>query len=138
MVYGPIAAFLVEYFRAKVRYTSLSIPYHFGNGWFGGLLPLLFTGLVGATYPAGSKAFVPFLTNFMGLPIKTDINLQPVFNPNNDPNGNIYAGLTYVIVVSLMTVVLGTLFLREARGARIWREVGQEEPGMVSEASPAD
>ena len=49
MVYGPIAAFLVEYFRAKVRYTSLSIPYHFGNGWFGGLLPLLFTGLVGAT-----------------------------------------------------------------------------------------
>src|SRR5213083_3054237 len=51
MVYGPIAAFLVEYFRAKVRYTSLSIPYHFGNGWFGGLLPLTFTGLVGATIP---------------------------------------------------------------------------------------
>jgi len=138
MVYGPIAAFLVEYFRAKVRYTSLSIPYHFGNGWFGGLLPLLFTGLVGATYPQGSKSFVPFLTNFMGLPIKTDFNLQPFFNPNNDPNGNIYAGLTYVIVVSLMTVVLGTLFLREARGAKIWREVGQEEPGLVSEASPAD
>src|SRR5207249_1537098 len=49
MVYGPIAAFLVEYFRAKVRYTSLSIPYHFGNEWFGGLLPLTYTGLVGAT-----------------------------------------------------------------------------------------
>ena len=72
MVYGPIAAFLVEYFRAKVRYTSLSIPYHFGNGWFGGLLPLLFTGLVGATFPEGSKSYVPFLTNFMGLPIKTE------------------------------------------------------------------
>src|SRR3982074_1993131 len=55
MVYGPIAAFLVEYFRAKGRYTSLSIPYHFGNGWFGGLLPLTFTGLVGATYPEGVK-----------------------------------------------------------------------------------
>src|SRR5205814_10716131 len=58
MVYGPIAAFLVEYFRANVRYTSLSIPYHFGNGWFGGLLPLLFTGLVGATFPEGSKFYV--------------------------------------------------------------------------------
>src|ERR1700687_1260760 len=52
MVYGPIAAFLVEYFRAKVRYTSLSIPYHFGNGWFGGLLPLLFIGLGRAHYSA--------------------------------------------------------------------------------------
>ena len=138
MVYGPIAAFLVEYFRAKVRYTSLSIPYHFGNGWFGGLLPLLFTGIVGATYPAGSKSFVPFLTGFMGTPLKTDINLQPVFNPTNDPNGNIYAGLTYVIVVALMTVVLGTVFLREPRGVKIWREVGQEEPGLVGEAMPAD
>ena len=41
MVYGPIAAFLVEYFPARIRYTSLSIPYHFGNGWFGGFLPLI-------------------------------------------------------------------------------------------------
>src|SRR5437870_11655495 len=55
MVYGPIAAFLVEYFRAKVRYTSLSIPYHFGNGWFGGMLPLLFTALVGATTRRGAS-----------------------------------------------------------------------------------
>src|SRR5437870_1372289 len=70
MVYGPIAAFLVEYFRAKVRYTSLSIPYHFGNGWFGGLLPLLFTALVGATYPEGVKSYVLFLAHFFGLPIK--------------------------------------------------------------------
>src|SRR5438270_815687 len=78
MVYGPIAAFLVEYFRAKVRYTSLSIPYHFGNGWFGGMLPLLFTALVGATYPEGSKSYVPFLTNFFGLPIKTNWDLRAV------------------------------------------------------------
>ena len=40
MVYGPIAAFLVEFFPARIRYTSLSIPYHLGNGWFGGFLPL--------------------------------------------------------------------------------------------------
>ena len=138
MVYGPIAAFLVEYFRAKVRYTSLSIPYHFGNGWFGGLLPLLFTALVGATYPAGSKAYVPFLTNFMGLPIKTDFSLQAMFNPGGDPNGNIYAGLTYVIIVALMTVVVGTLFLREPKGVKIWHEVGGEEPGLTTEATPAD
>ncbi|HEY6957962.1 MAG TPA: MFS transporter [Candidatus Limnocylindria bacterium] len=138
MVYGPIAAFLVEYFRAKVRYTSLSIPYHFGNGWFGGLLPLLFTGLVGATYPAASKSYVPFLTNFMGLPIKTNISLQSMFNPGGDPNGNIYAGLTYVIIVSLMTVVVGTLFLREPKGVKIWHEVGGEEAMAMTEASPAD
>jgi MFS family permease len=143
MVYGPIAAFLVEYFRAKVRYTSLSIPYHFGNGWFGGLLPLLFTGLVGATYPEGVKnaagqlLYVPFLTNFMGLPIRTDISLRQ-FNPSNDPNGNIYLGLAYTIIVALMTVVIGTLFLREPRGAKIWSEVGGEEAGMVTEATPAE
>ena len=41
MVYGPIAAFLVELFPTKIRYTSMSLPYHIGNGWFGGMLPLL-------------------------------------------------------------------------------------------------
>jgi MFS family permease len=49
MVYGPIAAFLVEYFPARIRYTSLSIPYHLGNGWFGGFLPLIAAGLLNAT-----------------------------------------------------------------------------------------
>jgi MFS family permease len=49
MVYGPIAAFLVEAFPAKIRYTSLSLPYHFGNGWFGGFLPLISTALVART-----------------------------------------------------------------------------------------
>jgi hypothetical protein len=43
MIYGPIAAYLVEAFPAKVRYTSVSLPYHIGNGVFGGLLPV--TGL---------------------------------------------------------------------------------------------
>ena len=46
MVYGPIAAFLVELFPAKIRYTSMSLPYHIGNGWFGGILPLLATAMV--------------------------------------------------------------------------------------------
>ena len=41
MVYGPIAAFLVESFPARVRYTSVSLPYHVGNGYFGGFLPLI-------------------------------------------------------------------------------------------------
>jgi hypothetical protein len=49
MVYGPIAAFLVELFPPKVRYTSLSFPYHIGNGVFGGLLPLLATAIVAAS-----------------------------------------------------------------------------------------
>jgi len=49
MVYGPIAAFLVEAFPARIRYTSLSLPYHFGNGWFGGFLPLIATALVAWT-----------------------------------------------------------------------------------------
>src|SRR6266513_780283 len=49
MVYGPIAAFLVEAFPAKIRYTSLSLPYHFGNGWFGGFLPLIATAIVART-----------------------------------------------------------------------------------------
>lgn len=49
MVYGPIAAFLVELFPAKIRYTSMSLPYHIGNGWFGGMLPLLATAIVAAT-----------------------------------------------------------------------------------------
>ena len=39
MVYGPIAAALVEFFPTRIRYTGLSLPYHIGNGWFGGLLP---------------------------------------------------------------------------------------------------
>jgi MFS family permease len=49
MVYGPIAAFLVELFPAKIRYTSMSLPYHFGNGWFGGFTPLIASSLVAAT-----------------------------------------------------------------------------------------
>lgn len=46
MVYGPIAAYLVELFPTSIRYTSMSLPYHIGNGWFGGMLPLLATAIV--------------------------------------------------------------------------------------------
>ena len=127
MVYGPIAAFLVEYFRAKVRYTSLSIPYHFGNGWFGGLLPLTYTGLVGATIPIAAS-YVPWLGLF---------DLRGL-NTTSDPNGNIYLGLGYVMTVAIMTVILGTLFLKEPKNVKIWSEVGGEEPGMMTEATPAD
>ena len=49
MVYGPIAAYLVELFPARIRYTSMSLPYHIGNGWFGGMLPLLATAMVAAS-----------------------------------------------------------------------------------------
>jgi MFS family permease len=61
LVYGPIAAFLVELFPTRIRYTSMSLPYHIGNGWFGGFLPLIaasivvFTGNIyaGLWYPIG-------------------------------------------------------------------------------------
>ncbi len=64
MVYGPIAAFLVELFPVKIRYTSMSVPYHIGNGIFGGLVPFISTALVAATgnlyaglwYPVGIAA----------------------------------------------------------------------------------
>jgi hypothetical protein len=64
MLYGPIAAYLVEAFPAKVRYTSISLPYHLGNGVFGGMLPLIGLTLCASTgnifaglyYPIGVSA----------------------------------------------------------------------------------
>ena len=49
MVYGPIAAMLVEMFPTRIRYTSMSLPYHIGNGWFGGFLPTTAFAIVAAT-----------------------------------------------------------------------------------------
>lgn len=57
MVYGPIAAFLVEMFPVKIRYTSMSLPYHVGNGIFGGLLPAISTYLVTTSKDAGDAEF---------------------------------------------------------------------------------
>jgi hypothetical protein len=82
MVYGPIAAWLVELFPAKIRYTSMSLPYHIGNGWFGGFLPAISFALVAWT-------------------------------------GNMYYGLRYPIIVSLMTVVIGFLFLPETKDRHV-------------------
>src|ERR1700704_4355048 len=82
MVYGPIAAFLVELFPTQIRYTSMSLPYHIGNGWFGGMLPLLATALVapagliyyGLWYPIG-VAIMSFVigTIFLHETKNTDI-----------------------------------------------------------------
>jgi MFS family permease len=83
MVYGPIAAFLVEMFPTKIRYTSMSLPYHIGNGWFGGMLPLLATALVAATgdiyyglwYPI-IVALMTFVVGLIFLRDRKDIDLH--------------------------------------------------------------
>src|SRR5690606_22366371 len=82
MVYGPIAAWLVELFPTNIRYTSMSLPYHIGNGWFGGFLPVTSFAIVAAT-------------------------------------GNIYNGLWYPIGVAVMSLVIGTLFLRETKDDKL-------------------
>ena len=79
MVYGPIAAILVEMFPTRIRYTGMSLPYHIGNGWFGGLLP--------ATVFALSAAA-----------------------------GDIYYGLWYPIIVAAMSLIIGTLFVKDTLG----------------------
>jgi MFS family permease len=90
MVYGPIAAFLVELFPTKIRYTSMSFPYHIGNGWFGGFLPLIATAV---TASAWAKA---------------------TFG-----SGAIYTGLLYPIGVCVVTFVIGAFFIRETRRHKI-------------------
>jgi len=84
MVYGPIAAFLVEMFPTKIRYTSMSLPYHIGNGVFGGLVPfigLLLTTtypsdpLVGLNYPIGVAALC-FIIGTIYLSNKIDKDVQ--------------------------------------------------------------
>jgi MFS family permease len=61
MVYGPIAAMLVEMFPTRIRYTSMSLPYHIGNGWFGGLLPSITFGWVAATGDVFSGLWYPVI-----------------------------------------------------------------------------
>jgi MFS family permease len=61
MVYGPIAAYLVEAFPAKIRYTALSLPYHIGNGVFGGLLPLIGLSIVAKTENIYAGLYYPII-----------------------------------------------------------------------------
>jgi len=65
MVYGPIAAFLVESFPARIRYTSLSLPYHFGNGWFGGFTPVIATSIAAATGNIYAGLYYPIAVALM-------------------------------------------------------------------------
>ena len=67
MVYGPIAAFLVELFPTRIRYTSMSLPYHIGNGWFGGMLPLLATAIVAASGNIYQGLWYPIIVAVMTL-----------------------------------------------------------------------
>ena len=85
MVYGPIAAFLVELFPTAIRYTSMSLPYHIGNGWFGGMLPLLATAIVAATGDIYAGLWYPIVVAVMTLVVGAiflrdtkDVDILPV------------------------------------------------------------
>ena len=71
MVYGPIAAFLVEMFPTNIRYTSMSLPYHIGNGWFGGMLPLTATAMVAATGDIYYGLWYPIIVAVITLVVGT-------------------------------------------------------------------
>ena len=65
MVYGPIAAMLVEMFPTRIRYTSMSLPYHIGNGWFGGLLPTTAFAIVAQTGNIYNGLWYPIIIAMM-------------------------------------------------------------------------
>jgi hypothetical protein len=69
MVYAPIAAMLVEMFPTQIRYTSMSLPYHIGNGWFGGFLPSASFAIVAATGNPYSGLWYPVIVSLVCLVI---------------------------------------------------------------------
>ena len=71
LVYGPIAAMLVEMFPTRIRYTAMSLPYHIGNGWFGGFLPATSFAIVAATGNIYSGLWYPIVIALMTLLIGT-------------------------------------------------------------------
>jgi len=82
MVYGPIAAMLVELFPTKIRYTSMSLPYHIGNGWFGGLLPATSFAIVASTGDIYAGLWYPIIfasitavIGFFFLPETKDVDI---------------------------------------------------------------
>ena len=91
MVYGPVAAFLVEMFPIKIRYTSMSLPYHIGNGIFGGLLPAIATFLVTNATKVNSVATEAGLAKVIDKPY--------------------LEGLWYPIIIAGTCFVIGTIYL---------------------------
>jgi MHS family proline/betaine transporter-like MFS transporter len=81
MVYGPIAAFLVELFPTRIRYTSMSLPYHIGNGIFGGLTPFIAT------------------------------SLYELSKSETNPSGDVLAGLWYPMGIAVISFIIGMIFL---------------------------
>jgi hypothetical protein len=85
MVYGPIAAWLVEMFPTRIRYSGVSLPYHIGNGWFGGFLPATVFAIVAATgniysglwYPIAVAA-MSFVVALIFLPETKDRDISRV------------------------------------------------------------
>jgi len=92
MVYGPIAAFLVEMFPVRIRYTSMSLPYHIGNGIFGGLLPAVATYLV---------AKAQFANDAMSAAGNAVANEKPYLE-----------GLWYPIIIAGVSFIIGLLYLK--------------------------
>ncbi len=77
MVYGPIAAFLVELFPAKIRYSSMSMPYHIGNGWFGGGVPAIGTAIVQTTGIALGGLIYPMVVSAIGVVVSLAFIREP-------------------------------------------------------------
>jgi MFS family permease len=82
MVYGPIAALLVELFPSRIRYTAMSLPYHIGNGWFGGFLPTTAFAMVAATgniyYGLWYPVVVAVITVIVGLLFLPETSRRPI------------------------------------------------------------
>jgi MFS family permease len=101
MVYGPIAAFLVELFPAKIRYTSMSLPYHLGNGEFGGFLPLVASAIVvwtgniyaGLAYPI-IVALITFVIGSLYLPETNHIRIWDEVDETNTSTAEVEANIS--------------------------------------------
>jgi MFS family permease len=85
MVYGPIGAFLAEFFPARIRYTSVSVPYHIGNGWGGGLVPLITTAAYQSTHSIGYALYypiaVPAVCFVLGLFLMPETRHMSIWKP---------------------------------------------------------
>ena len=91
MVYGPIAAWLVELFPTRIRYTGLSLPYHIGNGWFGGFLPATVFAIVAATGNIYSGLWYPIIVACDELRRRADLPARDQ-GPRHHPHVEKQAG----------------------------------------------